>query len=476
MPRPPHRSDARLLRLVPTVLSLLLGRSSSSSFPPALLFTALHWFLWFSADVSIARAASSSSNASSEVSVFQDDTPPCSHAWCHELACQVTHFGATVDSLSDYIAIRSPERQVRVYLWRPYQGPVVFDVSAERTHFELADRLSRAGHSSTDALYVAIDTLSTSLDLLSVPAHPTIWWLVRDGLGRELLRPVTRWMEPGGPLVLTINAHGQAYALAHSPEVGRLARIPQGARAVAAEPLTRVTGHVSSQGLVLFEVAIGTSLAALRSRASAVTRILLLGLLTCRQAAGMHHTAVAVRQRATTAVQPAHVPPDRPETLRIWTYTCASPTDVPFTESPDVAWLSSTVASTNQGIPPAGDYVWTVPRLVQGVAHVLHLPPGTSNHIFWLLHFRARGHVVAGSLSSFDWSYIGTHAAEAFGEAFFSQGHFGLFINGQLTVYGTHLQAPPQGAILHLVRTSLQPASGASLWGHPRRLVFHTAF
>ncbi|CAE7721086.1 unnamed protein product [Symbiodinium microadriaticum] len=48
--------------------------------------------------------------------------------------------------------------------------------------------LTTAGHETGDALFTAYDTLGTTLELLSVPFGPVRWWIVRDGLGRELLR------------------------------------------------------------------------------------------------------------------------------------------------------------------------------------------------------------------------------------------------------------------------------------------------
>ena len=414
------------------------------------------------------RFNSSSDSNMSEVTVLQDDTRTCTVAWCHELACQTTHFSVSVTDLAAYIAEVAPEPVVRILLWRPFQGPKVFEIARQAAIHELQDRLPGLGHGAGDILYVAFDTQGTSLDVLSVPANPTVWWIVRDGLGRELLRPVTKWAAPGESLILTLNSHGQAYAPASSPEVARLVRLPQGARAMAAEHLTRVTGHITEQGLVLLEVAIGTITAAISAAAGRPAWPAIFGLLGLSVAAGMQPSAVAVRSPSSIVNAWQQSIADRPETLRIWTYSCSCPTDVPYGDAPDTRWLSACVATTGRGLPANGEYVWTQPRIVQGVAHILHVPPGSTSFTFWLLHYQARGHVIAGSVSTFDWGLVGANAAEAFAEGFFSQGHFGLYMQGHFAAYGAQIQLPLPGAILHLVRTSLQPSSSASIWDTPQ--------
>ena len=67
----------------------------------------------------------------------------------------------------------------------------------------------------------------------------------------------------------------------------------------------------------------------------------------------------------------------------------------------------------------------------------------------------------------FDWALIGALAADAFGEAWFSQGSFGVLQQGRVVQYGNAIGIPPHGAIIHLVRTSLQPRLGYTGWDAP---------
>ena len=224
---------------------------------------------------------STSEGEDHDVDIRRDFTRTCTVAWCHELSCQTTRFSVTASELANYVAELAPDPAIRLYLWSPFQGPTVFEVTRHSARQELPSRLRALGHSDSRHLHVAFDTQGTSLDVLSVPATPTIWWIVRDGLGRELLRPVTMWVEPGETSILTLNSHGQAYALAHSPEVARLTRLPQGARAVAAQHFTRVAGQLTQHGLVLFEAAIGTVAAASFGALSRAPGFILLGLCSC---------------------------------------------------------------------------------------------------------------------------------------------------------------------------------------------------
>ena len=143
-------------------------------------------------------------------------------------------------------------------LWQPFQGPTTFDLARDAPAATLENMLTELGHdSATRLLHVAFDTPATSIDILSVPYGHSVWWIVRDGLSRELLRPVAPWYEEDRHSIVTLNHLGQASTVVYSPEVSRLKRLPQGARGVIADPLTRVIGHLTWDGLVLTEVAIG---------------------------------------------------------------------------------------------------------------------------------------------------------------------------------------------------------------------------
>ena len=188
-----------------------------------------------------------------------DPTQTCNIGWCHELACQSTHFSTSTGRLTEYFRSHSPFPTVRVMLWQPFQGPVAFDIPREAPSVVLAQTLSAAGHdASMSQLIVAFDSQASTLDLLSVPHGHSIWRIVRDGLSRELLRPVAPWYHDRTVRVVTVNAHGQASGVIYSAEVASLKRLPQGARGMLSEPLTNVIGHLTASGLAITEVAIGT--------------------------------------------------------------------------------------------------------------------------------------------------------------------------------------------------------------------------
>ena len=200
-----------------------------------------------------------SPSSSDGLAGMENTTPGCVPAWCHELSCQSTHFTVDAGSLAAYFSQHSPTELVRVQLWVPFQGPALFDFLRDEAAEVLHSKLLAAGHDpARRVLYVAFDTQSTVVDLLSVPPASGRWWMVRDGISRELLRPVTTWVEDDRRAVVTLNSHGQVASLAATPETAALYNLPQGAKGVTAAPLSRVYGHLTALGLVLSEVRFGT--------------------------------------------------------------------------------------------------------------------------------------------------------------------------------------------------------------------------
>ena len=340
----------------------------------------------------------------------------------------------------------------------------MFDYRTSRPQAGLAECLSHAGHRQDRILYVAYHAQPSVLELLSVPAGYITWWIIRDGLARELLRPVTTWDEPGVRSFLTINSHGQALSVSPSAEVSSLTTLPQGARATAVAQYTRVIGEIHAQGLVISEIAIGTVAASYAARIGAWPWGLLLFHL-CTRVKGMQLAPVPCRDSSPAATSWFPATTTEPTIMRVWSYTGSRPIDLPFSATPDPAWMARQIASTGRGLPPHGDFVWTNPRIVQGVAHLLHLPPrAVPPFSFWLIHFRGRATVIAANGATLDWPYLGGQAAENFGGSWFTQGHFGILLGGQLIHYNSQIAAPPHGAILHLTRLSLQPRSTHSPW------------
>ena len=259
----------------------------------------------------------------------------------------------------------------------------------------------------------------------------------------------------------------QAQALSCAPEVARLTRLPQGVRATVTLPLPRTAGHMSHSGLTLFELTIGT-VAGARALRPVWAFFLLGSLLSWVPAAAMQTPPGLSAPQELAVPSRQQWPNAEPTIARIWTYSCDAPVEVPFVLTPDLTRMHRQIEGTGRGIPPAGDFVWTSPRIVQVRAHILHFPPRTAPpYVYWLLHYRARGHVVAASELAFDWALIGALAADAFGEAWFSQGTFGIVQQGRVIQYGEAIGIPPHGAIIHLVRTSLQPRLGYTGWDAP---------
>ncbi|CAE7943517.1 hgpA, partial [Symbiodinium sp. KB8] len=392
-------------------------------------------------------------------------------------AAQTTHFAVSSSHLLGYFARHSPYNTIRVSLWTPFRGPVLFDIHRGSQLSEFDEFLLVSGHDpDRHVLYVAFDSQATSPDIISVPAGDTVWWIVRDGLSRELLRPVSPWYEPPDRLVATINSHGQASTITFSPEVATMRRLPQGARGNTAVAMSRVYGYLTAQGLLLVEVAIGSLTAArelMRSRAPAGAVIALAWLPLI---AGMQHQQEMI-VRSGQRLDPWNgAARTEPQVMRIWTHTLEAPLTLPYHETPDTNRLCHCVASTRRGVPPTGEFIWTQPRLVQGVAHILHIPRGAyPTLVFWLLHYRARAHVIAAPPGAIDWGSVGQQASEAFGENFFGRGAFSLQYHSGTIGYGTIVN-PPHGAILHLIRTVAAPQTSANVWDTSPEPVFASHF
>ena len=151
--------------------------------------------------------------------------------------------------------------------------------------------------------------------------------------------------------------------------------------------------------------------------------------------------------------------------MRIWTYTLAAPVTVPYDPAPDPNRVAQIVSGTHRGVPACGDFIWTSSQLVQGTAHILHFPPGAAPPTsFWLLHYCARAVVVGVHPGPFEWGRLGQQAQDAFGAECFGRGQFGIQFSTRTFVFGQQLQAPPHGAILHLVKLLPAPSANSNAW------------
>ncbi|CAE7906492.1 pol, partial [Symbiodinium necroappetens] len=407
-----------------------------------------------------------SSSESEGLAAMTNSTPSCSSAWCHELSCQSTHFTVNSASLAEYFTAFSPTEPVRVQLWNPFEGPSLFDFLRTESATALHSKLLAAGHDpSRRVLYVAFDTQSTVVDLVSVPPNSGRWWIVRDGLSRELLRPVTTWVDENRRSVVTLNSRGQAASLATTPETVALYHLPQGARGATAAPFTRVYGHMTTAGIALVEAGIGVVSGA-RPRLSLIAGTLMLFAVPS-QAMMQGQVVPTSSQALWSNAQPP------PQHTRIWTHTLAAPVTVAYSPEPNPARLAAAVAATQRGPRGDGVFDWTVPRQYGDTAHIIHYPAGLCPpFVFWLLHYRGRGAVICATPGHVDWQYLAQEASEAFSSPGFMQGSFGIQHNGRIFAYGSDLVTPPHGTILHLVRMGARASSGSAgnVWEAPAEL------
>ncbi|CAE7401593.1 set10 [Symbiodinium microadriaticum] len=209
----------------------------------------------------------------------------------------------------------------------------------------LEAQLQAAGHVPTrHSLFVAFDSLGTVVELVSVPPGGSRWWIVRDGLSRELLRPVTTWVEEDRRAVVTLNPHGQVASLAATPEAASLYHLPQGARGATATPLTRLYGVMSQGVLTIVDSGIGVigAAAALSTRWGALVGVVLQFGVT---SAMLHEQMVIPRaQAAWSSGTPL------PRQTCVWSHTLPVPVVVPYADPPDPEGMVSAVASTGHGI------------------------------------------------------------------------------------------------------------------------------
>ena len=331
--------------------------------------------------------------------------------------------------------------------------------------------LRAAGHHPSHGLMVAFDTLTTSVDLLSIPVGPTVWWIIRDGIARELLRPVALWYEDHSRYVVTLNSHGQANAVTCSPEVAALRRLPQGARGYTSMPFSRIFGHLTHHGLVLTEAAIGsltvaTSWGGRRSlpwSASTLAALLWATGVSAMQQQPPPWAPVPAQQRNSPHAWVSV--PLQPRCMRVWTHTIEAPVVFDYQPRPDPEFLTRHLAHIGRGVPPVGDFVWTTPTVVQGVAHLVHIPPNCiPPMLFWLLHYRGRAAVVAVPQGHFDWARVAQLALDHFGADLFRRNAFSIQHQAYVFPYGANVPVPPHGSILHLVRSAHAPSAGFTSW------------
>ncbi|CAE7231497.1 X-element\ORF2 [Symbiodinium sp. CCMP2592] len=135
-------------------------------------------------------------------------------------------------------------------LWTAMRGPALVRWTDTASEFDQALRLG--GFCPEDhELFAAADTDPHTLELVAVPRGQGSWWIVRDLLSRELLRPVTWLPCAGHRLAVTTNSAGEVNALAHHSRLARCTIPPQGGRATVVNPVDGFTAALGQGGLIL---------------------------------------------------------------------------------------------------------------------------------------------------------------------------------------------------------------------------------
>ncbi|CAE7334566.1 unnamed protein product [Symbiodinium sp. CCMP2592] len=135
-------------------------------------------------------------------------------------------------------------------LWTAMRGPALVRWTDTASEFDQALRLGGFCPGEHE-LFVAADTDPHTLELVAVPRGQGSWWIVRDLLSRELLRPVIWFPCAGHRLAVTTNSAGEVNALAHHSRLARCTIPPQGARATVVNPVDGFTAALGQGGLIL---------------------------------------------------------------------------------------------------------------------------------------------------------------------------------------------------------------------------------
>ncbi|CAE7632934.1 X-element\ORF2 [Symbiodinium sp. CCMP2592] len=135
-------------------------------------------------------------------------------------------------------------------LWTAMRGPALVRWTDTASEFDQALRFGGFCPEEHD-LFVAADTDPHTLELVAVPRGQGSWWIVRDLLSRELLRPVIWFPCAGHRLAVTTNSAGEVNALAHHSRLARCTIPPQGARATVVNPVDGFTAALGQGGLIL---------------------------------------------------------------------------------------------------------------------------------------------------------------------------------------------------------------------------------
>ena len=324
---------------------------------------------------------------------------------------------------------------------------------------QLCLNLRIAGHDpDRSTLHVAFDThVATILDLISVPAGDTLWWIVRDGLARELLRPVAAWYDEHRRFVLTVNSHDQAVSVAASPDCANMQRLPHGVRGIVAIPMSPgFMGMLLPRVSSLVEAGMGV-VASVLDAAYCLHYASACSLLSSDSYAGCAWAFSYGVRRGLGSGQSdpsynAHLDsyPGRPGRHRLLTACPLRRRHQARSWCRRVLCVGPPLSNARRGPHD------TLPfrSLTAGSLLVASLSRSGSGHV---RHARHSGLALPGQ---------GRERPLSFGHPCLGRGAFCIQHHGQLFKYGVNIPTPPHGTLLHLIQTSELAQSYTSVLGH----------
>ncbi|CAE7403395.1 unnamed protein product [Symbiodinium sp. CCMP2592] len=375
----------------------------------------------------------------------RDYTRTCTLSWTHELGRQTYGFAVAAPQLGAYVECTSPWSEVQIHLWLPGQGPVHMRVGARHMDMHLSAYLGAFLPDCEYGLHVAYDSNPQVLDLVVAPPSPVAWWILRDSIGCELLRPVIQhYTSHCSFFFCTVEPDGVVLSVEPSAEVRQMSPSPQGARALISRALPGLIGQVID----------GTLLIAAAKAGPLVLGHLAMLLLT-------FHAAAMQPPQAHQLVPVAEVAPS-PSTMRIWTLNVPQPVDLPWRpQGYQTRWLRELMCRLHH-IPDPGEFRSTHSQQGGTVQHVLFVPvvpPTLPTARFWLLHWGAAAVVTFGH-SPFNWEVVYAHLRTLFQGGQLPERCPTLAYAGQFYAPGTVLPDFPSGAIIQILVGALERLPG----------------
>ncbi|CAE7561050.1 unnamed protein product [Symbiodinium sp. CCMP2592] len=295
------------------------------------------------------------------------------------------------------------------------------------------------------------------LDLIIAPPGAAAWWIVKDTIGCELLRPVVQhYVSQCSFFFCAIEPDGAVYSVEPSAEVRFMTPSPHGARALVAKVLPGLVGRVVDGVLQVVAAKAGSV-----SLAGGLALLLLSG-----QAASMQ-TAPEL------PLVPAIEPPALPAIMRIWTLNVRQPVDLPWrAEGCPTRWLRDLMRRLHS-IDDPGEFRSTCGPRDSGVQHVLSVPlvpPTVPRNRFWLLHW-GEAAVVAFGHTPFSWDVVSAHLRTLFPGGQVPDRCPAIAYAGAFYPPGAALPDLPFGAIIQLLIGALARVPSEDDPWHPEPYV-----